>query len=207
MRKISRPDEVVEAAATSHSQIGRKVSDEELRAKKLQLENLKQWDSSGQVVPLQEHDRAWRDLYDEAIHLGVTWESDEIVRIYLRSVDSTDIAHDLSALLKPDATEFPKSVVEASYWVATTLQRNKLIRMNRPTFAAGQRKDKASVVNHVMDERIGKGDGTFPVCSFCKKKHIGGAQECTRLKSLINDNEALVAKYLPNSGNRDRAGN
>ena len=112
-----------------------------------------------------------------------------------------DIAHDLSALLKPDAPEFPKSVVEASYWVATTLQRNKLIRMNRPTLAAGQRKDKASVVNHVMDERIGKGDGTFPVCSFCKKKHIGGAQECTRLKSLINDNEALVAKYLPNSGN------
>ena len=49
-----------------HSQIGRQVSDEEKRVKRLELESLKQWDRSGKVIPLPDHDRAWQDLYEEA---------------------------------------------------------------------------------------------------------------------------------------------
>ena len=110
-----------------HSQIGRHVSDEEKRIKRLELESLKQWDDSGKVTSLPDHDRAWQDLFEEAKHIGVEWDEDELIRIYLRSVDSTHIAHNLSAILKPDAEDFPKSVVDASYWVSTTLERNRAI--------------------------------------------------------------------------------
>ena len=78
-----------------HQQVGRTVSDEERRLKKLELEALQQWDSSGKVLSLEDHDRAWRDLYEEATHMGVKWTEDEIVRIYLRSVDAAIITHAL----------------------------------------------------------------------------------------------------------------
>ena len=100
---------------TCHTQVGHEVSDEERRLKKLELEALQQWDDHGKVLSLEDHDRAWRDLYEEATHMSVTWADDEIVRIYLRSVDSTNITHDLARILKPGAEDLPKNVVDASY--------------------------------------------------------------------------------------------
>ena len=190
-QKKQDPIYLIKVLKKCHSQIGRQVSDEEKRVKRLELESLKQWDHSGKVIPLPDHDRAWQDLYEEAKHIGVQWDEDELVRIYLRSVDSTHIAHDLSAILKPDAADFPKSVVEASYWVSTTLERNRAISESQP--GKSRYKDKQAV-HHAQDPK-NKGQSAYLKCIFCEKTHPGGAQECSRLLSLMRDNPSIVKDY------------
>jgi hypothetical protein len=188
------PLTLISVLQTSHSQVGRTVSDEELRMKKKELESLKQWDSRGNVASLEDHDRAWRDLHEEAVHLGVEWDEKELIKIYLSSVDSTHISHDLSAILKPNATDFPKSVVEASFWVASTVHLNKLINQSRP---GAKRSAKEPTSHHAYEDTSGKtlGTNTHPECLFCKKHHVGGAQKCTRLITLMKDKPDIVANY------------
>ena len=177
---------------TCHSQVGRKVSDEELRLKKMKLENLKQWDEKGNVCSLEDHDRVWRELYEEATHIGVEWNEEELIRIYLRSVDSTHIMHDLSAILKPGATDFPASVVEASYWVASTVQRNKVISENQPP---GRKRYKDPQLTANFTQNSNEASSTFPKCVFCEKFHDGGAQKCTRLKALMKAKPDVVEQF------------
>ena len=190
-QKKQDPIHLMKVLKQCHSQIGRHVSDEEKRIKRLELESLKQWDDSGKVTSLPDHDRAWQDLYEEAKHIGVEWDEDELIRIYLRSVDSTHIAHDLSAILKPDAEDFPKSVVDASYWVSTTLERDRAISESQP--GKGRQKDKRSV--HYTHDPDKKGKSAYIKCIFCEKTHPGGAQECSRLLSLIRDKPNIVKEY------------
>lgn len=191
------------ALQTSHSQVGREVSDEELRTKKKELESLKQWDKRGNVASLEDHDRAWQDLYEEATHIGVDWEEKEPVRLYLSSVDSTHIAHDLSSILKSGAADFPKTVVDASYWVASTAHRNKLISESRP----GKRGTNKELTANFMRNNDGKAStGTHPQCLFCKKNHEGGAQQCTRLMSLIKDKPDIVGEYTKMQAKKHQKG-
>ena len=177
---------------TCHSQVGRNVSDEELRLKKMKLENLKQWDEKGNVCSLEDHDRVWRELYEEATHIGVEWNEEELIRIYLRSVDSTHIMHDLSAILKPGATDFPASVVEASYWVASMVQRNKAISENQPP---GRKRYKDPQLTANFTQNSNEASSTFPKCVFCEKFHDGGAQKCTRLKALMKAKPDVVEQF------------
>ena len=200
-QKKQDPIYLMKVLKQCHSQIGRQVSDEEKRVKRLELESLKQWDRSGKVIPLPDHDRAWQDLYEEAKHIGVQWDEKELVRIYLRSVDSTHIFHDLSAILKPDAIDFPKSVVEASYWVSTTLERNRAISESQP--GKGRYKDRQSVYH--ANDSSNKGKSAYLQCVFCEKTHPGGAQECSFLLSFKKDNPKIVKDYLSSKSKKRKS--
>lgn len=194
------PLQLWEILKKCHSQIGRKVSDEELRQKKLKVESLKQWHPSTlKVRKLEEHNRAWRDSYEEACHLGVQWTEDEIIRVYLRSVDSTLIIADLSQILKEGSTEFPQTLTEASYWVTATVQRYKGIQECQP--GKGVREPGNGPKSHsVMAESAGDG-GDLDECAFCKKKHYGGAQKCTRLLKLMREKPDVVHEYTQHNKN------
>ena len=80
----------------------------------------------------------------------------------------------------------PKPLEDAMHWVIDTNRKNKMIKENRPQ-AKSSTKRKAEGDPHVMQAKESKrpmyqDTAETPECTFCSKKHFGGAQNCAYLK-------------------------
>ena len=94
----------------SHTQAGRVATREEKEAKKDRLKLHRQWDKTGKVHDIHEHNDRFRMLLDDTKELGIEWEEADIVDIYLKSVDNSLIAPDLARIKVVGSTEMPQTL-------------------------------------------------------------------------------------------------
>lgn len=189
------PKALLQLVKTSHTQDGRVASREEKEQKKDRLKAHRQWDSNNKVHGIHSHNQLFKDLLDDTREVGVEWTNADIVDMYLKSVDNSLIEADLARINVPGSTEMPTNLEDAQFWVIDANRRNKLIRDNRP----GNAKRKAEPERvHVTDAAApkAKSSDSYPECSFCKKNHLGGAQECAFLKQHIKDHPEEVTATL-----------
>jgi hypothetical protein len=193
------PRGLLKLVKKSHTQSGRVVSREEKESKKDRLKNHRQWDKNGKVYDIHSHNRLFKDLLDETEEVGIVWDDDDIVDMYLKSVDNSLFVSDLARIKVPGSAEMPKTLEQAQFWVIEANRRNQSIRDNRPANHNKRKSDDLSTgERRVQSADIGVPAPTsdYPECAFCKKHHLGGAQECAYLKLHLKEHEAEVAATL-----------
>ena len=208
------PADLIKIIRKSHTQAGRVASREEKELARDKLKSHRQWDKSGKVYDIHDHNRMFRTLLDDTKEVGIMWEDEDLVDLYLRSVDSTLFEADLARIKVPGSSEMPKTLEDAMHWVIDTNRTNKMIKENRPQ-AKSSIKRKAEGDSHVMQAKESKrpmyqDTAETPECTFCSKKHFGGAQNCAYLKQHLSDYPEEVKKTLAKkvsypSGNRQRS--
>jgi hypothetical protein len=199
------PRTLLKLVKKSHTQAGHTVSREEKEQKKDRLKAHRQWDSHGKVHDIHKHNNLFKDLLDDTREVGVTYDHADIVDMYLKSVDNCLIEADLARIKVEKCAEMPKTLETAQFWVIEANRRNQSIQDNRP----GNQKRKAQdqqleqlkqvlTADHTTDTTANP-EGTttlYPECFFCKKNHLGGAQECVYLKQHLADYPDLAAATL-----------
>ena len=193
------PKALLRLVRRSHTQAGRTASREEKESKKDRLKGHRQWDRHGKVHSIHDHNRMFTDLLDDTKEVGIEWQDEDVVDMYLKSVDNTLIIADLARIKVPGSTEMPTTLEAAMFWVIETNRTNKAIKDNAPR-AGDKRKvsdtTTPSVHHQQVDNNTESLRESFPECTFCKKKHQGGAQECAFLKQLIIDDPDTVSAAL-----------
>ena len=189
------PQALLKLVKKSHTQAGRVVSREEKEEKKDRLKRHRQWDRNGKIHGIHDHNRLFKALLEDTIEIGLIWDDSDIVDLYLKSIDNTLIVGDLARIKVEGCTEMPKNLEAAQFWVIEANRRNKDIKDNAPN----RQKRKADD----PPERVLTADSTgstpltdYPECIFCKKKHLGGAQECAYLKRHLEDHPDEISATL-----------
>ena len=213
------PTALLRLVKRSHTQHGRVASREEKESKKDRLKGHRQWDKNGKIHPIHDHNRVFTDLLNDTKEVGITWEDEDVVDMYLKSVDNTLIVADLARIKVEGSVEMPTTLEDAMFWVIETNRTNKAIKDNGPQSAGAKRKvpGDGEKVHHQAESSNKTSRENYVECTFCKKKHAGGAQECVYLKQLMTDHpeevtETLAKKvpYPPSSSssrrNRGRGG-
>jgi len=205
------PRALLRLVRKSHTQAGRVASREEKEEKKDRLKAHRQWDHHGKVHDIHSHNRLFKDLLDDSKEVGVTWTDADVVDMYLKSVDNTLITADLARIKVEGCEEMPTTLEGAQFWVIEANRRNEAINKNRPTSQKRKAEtDRVQVAASNTKIYEAKADPP-PECTFCKKKHLGGAQECAYLKQHMEDHpteiaESLTKKVTYPSSKRSRSG-
>lgn len=188
------PKALLRLVKKSHTQAGQVVSREEKEQKKDRLKGHRQWDSHGKIQDIHDHNRLFKDLLDDTKEIGITWTDADVVDMYLKSIDNSLITADLARIKVEGSVEMPTTLESAQFWVIEANRRNRDIKNNRPGAQGAKRKIED-------DHRVLISDTTpkvdqHPECIFCKKKHLGGAQDCMYLKQHIEDHPEEIAATL-----------
>ena len=162
------PRGLINLIKKSHTQAGRVASREEKEAKKDRLKNHRQWDNAGKVHDIHDHNERFRMLLDDTKELGIEWTEEDIVDIYLKSVDNSMIEADLARIKVSGSAEMPTTLSDAMFWVIDTNRTNKAIKENKPN---GSKRKATGMSDNPQVHTV----------SAPSKKHNGGDQSGTCL--------------------------
>jgi hypothetical protein len=188
------PKELLKLVKKSHTQRGRTVSREEKEEKKDRLKAHRQWDRNGKIHALHDHNRLFKALLDDTKQVGITWDDPDVVDLYLKSIDNTLIVADLARIKVDGCAEMPTTLEAAQFWVIEANRRNQTIQDNRPGNRTKRKAEDPPARVHAADTATLSSD--YPECAFCKKKHLGGAQECAYLKQHLEDHPDEISATL-----------
>jgi hypothetical protein len=182
----------------SHTVKNRKVSDRELTAARQQVEALTQIQPNGTPMALTAYNKVWNTLTGEATKLGVVWTSQQLVLLYLNSVDNSEFRVQLAELLRESKRgELPKTVIDAQFWVSDTLATVSSLTAQDELREGNKR--KYAQIAHPVDLPSRQSGGEPPKhkdCAFCGFRHQGGADACLILKSFCKEKSKLVKDFV-----------
>ena len=117
--------------------------------------------------------------------------------MYLKSVDNSLIEADMARINVEGSKEMPFTLEAAQFWVIEANRRNKSIKDNRPGKLKRKGDDPFQLDSVLtVDSSGGREPNSFPECIFCKKNHLGGAQECAYLKQHLKDHPEEITATL-----------